>query len=251
MGNGFMQKGLAALGKGMATAGEIGLKANLQTERDAMTAKLLAKRDEKLQFYLDRRSQEDNVSRERIAGAGNVARRDLKLEERGWQQQDAEAKRLADTEELASEQDFDLKKLDYEHKLKKDLEGFKAKHGTTTTSSLIQNINFLVEKEIATTPRTAFEMLRQSVEKPEHEAVLDLAAKLRTGTGYFGKDGVDRSMQDAKRMVKSVKGPSATPKPGAAAPATGGQDYTDEDLQFTAKKHGLTIDEVKRRLGGR
>lgn len=49
--------------------------------------------------------------------------------------------------------------------------------------------------------------------------------------------------------ISSVKGgaPAAAPAAPAAAPAA--PKYTQEDLEFTAKKHGITIEELKRRLG--
>lgn len=50
-----------------------------------------------------------------------------------------------------------------------------------------------------------------------------------------------------RALPAGAQPPTATPVPGAqpAAPK-----YTQEDLEFTAKKHGISVEEVKRRLGG-
>lgn len=247
--NGLMGKAMAGLGKGMAMVGEMGHAAKLQGGLERMKAEILAQRDKTLAGYDDNRLDRKIASDERIANTGIQAQRDLKQEERGWQLQDAKAKRIADAEDKVAKQEFDLKKLDYEHKLKKEFEEFKVEHGTKDTSTLIQNVNFLVKAEIAGSPREAFDMLKTSMEKPEHEAILDLAGALRGGFGYSGKDGIDRSMQDATRMVRSLRGASAASKPDAVTPGAKSKSYTDEDLQFTARKHGITVDEVKRRLG--
>lgn len=248
---GLIGKILAGAGQGLSMAGEIGYRGKVAADLETQKAEILAQRDRVMQRYEDRRLDKQIVSHEKISGADIQARRDLKLTERDWHLEDAETERLAKSGELDTRYDLDIRKLDYEHKLKKEFEEFKAEHGTKSTSTLIDNVNFLVRAEIANTPREAFEMLRTSVEKPEHQAILDLAGALRSGFGYSGKDGVDRSMQDATRMVRSLKGGASAASPGGAKKnyTVGGKTFTDADIESTARKYGITTEEVKRRLG--
>jgi hypothetical protein len=246
----LMRKAMKGLGAGLSAAGELGYKAKLSSDFEAQKAEILAKRDEFMARHDDRSLDKRIASAERIAGTENQTRRALQLTEREWQLQDADAKRTADAEGLAAKQDFEMKKLNREQELRKDLETFKAEHGTST-STLIENVNFLVKAEIANSPQEAFEMLRTSVEKPEHQAILDLAGSLRSGFGYSGKDGVERSMTDATRMVRSLKGGASAVSPAGAKKnyTVGGKTFTNADIEHTARKHGITTEEVKRRLG--
>lgn len=167
----------------------------------------------------------------------------------------------------------DRSKLDYEYKLRRGLEQFKASHGARATTALQQNIDFMVKNKIAADPTEAFTQLRTAMEKPEEDAILTVAGNLMRGGRYFGKDGWKKAVNDATTMVRTVKGgkpdqpaPAAgdpapalgQPAPGAGMPAAaaGGRSYTvqgktftDADIDATARQYGITSDQVRQRLG--
>ena len=170
------------------------------------------------------------------------------------------------TEGLEARNTADLKKLDYEYGLKRDLETFKKSHGAESTTALMKNMEYLVKSGVAKSYKDAYSKLRIAVEKPESDAITSLASKLMQGSRYRGADGAKRAMEEATAMVRSVRGAEADdgePSSGVNQPsvaprtrtATGrtynlrGKSFTDAEIESTAKKYGITSDQVKQRLG--
>lgn len=146
--------------------------------------------------------------------------------------------------------------------LKFEIARIRNERGTDAATALERNINFLVNNKIANDPSDAFGKLRTAMEKPEEDAILSMAGTLMRGPGYAGKDGWNRALKTATDMVRSAKGanvtgggPGGTGTPGAPQPGNGrsytvrGKSFTDADVDATAKKYGITPDEVKQRLG--
>lgn len=63
----------------------------------------------------------------------------------------------------------------------------------------------------------------------------------KMATSFFASDETDRQEKFTKAKGEAGDLPLRGKKPDA-------QKYSQEDLEFTAKKHGITVDEVKRRL---
>ena len=91
-------------------------------------------------------------------------------------------------------------------------------------TALIQNMEFLVNSGVAKDHKEAFDRLHAAVGKPEEDAILGLASTLMSkGSGYRGKDGAAKALDDARRMVQSVRrGSNAPAPPVAPAPAASG-----------------------------
>ena len=91
--------------------------------------------------------------------------------------------------------------------------------GGANRTALIQNMEFLVNSGVAKDHKEAFDRLHAAVGKPEEDAILSLASTLMSkGTGYRGKDGAAKALDDARRMVQSVRRGSTTAAPTAAPP---------------------------------
>lgn len=100
-------------------------------------------------------------------------------------------------------------------------------------TALTRNVEFLVQSGIAGTPKEAFDMLRKAVQKPEGEAIMDLMRIiLDKGSGYRGKGGIDKALQDARRIVQSVKGAEeAEESPAAEGDDSGLTPNVDQILR--------------------
>lgn len=170
----------------------------------------------------------------------------------------------------------DLDRIRLKGELQQDLAEFKAEHGATKTTALQNNMKMLVESGVADDYAEAFQMLHTSVEKSKPDAIQNMATKLMAAGGfqYRGKGGAQKAIDDATRMIEQVRGgtpaspaspaptsgaPASPPSPasiirGNAAPAAGtynvnGKTFTDDDINATAKKYGITPDQVKAKLG--
>lgn len=171
------------------------------------------------------------------------------------------------TEGLEARNTADLKKLDYEYGLKRNLETFKKTHGAESTTALMKNMDFLVKTGVAKDHNDAYERLRTTMAKSEGDAILSLSANLMRSSRYGGSNGKARAIQDATEMVRSVRGAEAgdgeagagvDQPPGSAAPRTRaaigrtynlrGKSFTQADIEATAKKYGITTDQVKQKL---
>lgn len=146
--------------------------------------------------------------------------------------------------------------------LRLEIARIRSERGADAATALERNINFLIKNKIANDPSDAFGKLRTAMEKPEEDAILSMAGTLMRGPGYAGKDGWNRALKTATDMVREAKGanvtgggPGGTGTPGAPQPGKGrsytvrGKSFTDADIDATAKKYGITPDEVKQRLG--
>lgn len=143
--------------------------------------------------------------------------------------------------------------------LKLELARIRSERGANAATALERNVDFLVKNKIAKGPMDAFNKLRTAMEKPEEDAILSVAGNLMKGPGYYGKNGWDKAVRDATRMVRTVKGgQSEAPGAGSAAPgaaagvrtySAGGKTFTDADIESTARTYGITTDQVKQRLG--
>lgn len=107
-------------------------------------------------------------------------------------------------------------KLDYEYKLKTQLEQFKSQFGTEKTTELMANMNHLVKTGVAKDPMDAFGKLRERMSKPDDEKVTALAMELLKKsplTYHVAGGGVntDRAMQDARKLIMQSDAPQAAP----------------------------------------
>ena len=123
----------------------------------------------------------------------------------------------------------------------------------TQSTALISNVNFLVRSGIAADPKEAFDRLRTGMAKPEDSQVLDVTKMLLKDRRYRGPTGLQDAAKDARGMVQSMRGDDDSELGAPAARSRnyilGGKAFNDVDLEFTAQKHGLTVEQVKRRLG--
>ena len=144
--------------------------------------------------------------------------------------------------------------------LRLELARIRSERGANATTALERNVEFLVENKIASDPLDAFNKLRTSMEKPEEDAILSVASMLMRGPGYAGRDGWNRATRDATAMVRSVKGQKPDDgDTGAGRPGgTGGgpksytvrgKTFTETDIDATAKKYGMSPEQVKQQLG--
>ncbi len=161
----------------------------------------------------------------------------------------------------------DFKKLDHEYGLKRNLETFKKAHGTESATALMRNMEYLVKSGVAKDYTEAYKQLRTTTERSEGDAASALASRLMQSPRYRGAEGPQRAMKDALGMVRSVRGAEADDgeasagvnQPfGSAAPRTRaamgqynlrGKSFSDADIDETAKKYGISTDQVKQKLG--
>lgn len=154
--------------------------------------------------------------------------------------------------------------------IQRQLVDVREKFGAGADTAMIKNIGFMIDNDIAKDATDAYGKLRTALEKPEEDAILSVAGNLMKSPGYTGKKGFEKAMNDATRMVQTVKRgkPEApapdTGTPGAPAPVSGasgaaggrtysagGKTFTDADIESTARRYGITPDQVKQRLGVR
>lgn len=84
--------------------------------------------------------------------------------------------------------------------------------------------------------------LDQAGDSEDLRSVLDTILVQRQGT-------IDR-LEAAYEMDKASYGSRAEEQKEVVKPEDG-EGYSMEDLEYTAKQHGITVEEVKRRLGGK
>lgn len=130
-------------------------------------------------------------------------------------------------------------------------------------TALIQNVQYLVDAGIATDNKDAWTKLRTSMEKSDNTVITSFANTLMRDPSYRGIEGRKRAIADARGMAQALSAvddevdDEASPgSPASARPvakpkqhSAGGKTFTDADLAFTAKKYGVSVDEVKRQLG--
>jgi len=143
--------------------------------------------------------------------------------------------------------------------IQKQLADFRALRGVQAETSMIKNIRFMIDNKIAKDATDAYGKLRTAMEKPEEDAILSVANNLMKGPGYYGRNGWEKAVKDATRMVQTVKGgkseapgaaaPGASPAAGGRTYSAGGKTFTDADIESTARTYGITPDQVKARLG--
>lgn len=113
------------------------------------------------------------------------------------------------TSEAQTKHDFDVErdrlKADREHSLRLQLENFKLKNGSDKTTAMMNNIKFMTENGIAEDSKQAFEMLRTQMEKPEQDAIGNIARELMRSPRYRGTDGQARAIEDASRMYEGIR----------------------------------------------
>ena len=148
--------------------------------------------------------------------------------------------------------------------LKKSLAEFRNRNGVQKATALERNMQMLVESGVAADHAEAYQKLRTGMGKSPEDQTLSLASTLMRGSAYRGKDGANRAFQDAARMVGEMRGArtgdagagadasAPVPRPGGSAPKKyqiQNKTFTDADIEATAKKYGITPDQVKQRLG--
>lgn len=98
-------------------------------------------------------------------------------------------------------------------------------------TSLMQNIDFLIQRGIAKDDQEAFTILRTGVTKPENDAVLGLAQTLfKADEHKYKKGGMQQAIQDARGIIASARGvmggqgaptsPALAPPPQGALPGS-------------------------------
>lgn len=139
----------------------------------------------------------------------------------------------------------DRLKVDREYGLRLAIEKFKITNGTEKTTALMQNISFLKEQGIAEDSKSAFEMLRTSMSKPEDQAILDMSKALLRGPGYRGRDGQQRALDDAENLVTSVR--RRETKAGNKSRSAAGAYSSAEDVRdaYRAGKIGRSEAELE------
>ena len=128
---------------------------------------------------------------------------------------------------------LDLGKLAAEYGLKKELETFKGKHGESSSTALMRNVDYLVKQGIAKDPADAFGKLRTSTEKPESDAIMSVASILARDPRYRGNAGMARARQDATDMVRSIRRGESTGRGESASRSLFG---SPEDVRRAYKR---------------
>lgn len=93
--------------------------------------------------------------------------------------------------------------------------------GADAATALERNVNYLVKNGIARDPSDAYRQLRTASEKPTADAIVSLANSLVKGSGYRGRDGMQRALNDARGMIESLKSPDDVPSRPTAPAGTG------------------------------
>ena len=87
-------------------------------------------------------------------------------------------------------------------------------------TSLMQNIDFLIQRGIAKDAQDAYTMLRTGAAKPENDAILGLAQTLfKAGEHKYRKGGMQQAIQDARAIIESSRGAMGGRPAAPAAPA--------------------------------
>lgn len=157
---GFMSKALAGAGQGLQLAGQIGFQAKLQSDLEAQRSALLAKRDEVLQRYEGGRLDKD------IAARASEGALDRATRKEGFITQKAAHLEGIDKQLQAKDNKVDFKDgvafLNGvpNEELTKSASALSKQYGTTKTTDLLQNMQGLVDKQVAKNYGEAFNMLK-------------------------------------------------------------------------------------------
>lgn len=118
--------------------------------------------------------------------------------------------------------------------------------------------NFLASKDFQLYRQAQEDWVRAKLRKESGATIRDeeMESEIRT---YFPRPGdspeVVKQKAQARRVAEQalalgLEGHGARVEPAETPTAAAGQ-YSDEDLEYTAKKYGITVDEVRHRLEGR
>ncbi len=139
----------------------------------------------------------------------------------------------------------------------------------------MQKVRDMVESGFATDLADAYKKIGSSRAKPDDAVVMGLVNTMLQSGRYRGPDANERAVADAVGTVRRIRdaltndeeaginagfnkshpmgprGPSASPAlpQGGRSYSAGGATFTDADIAFTAKKHGMTPERVKQILG--
>jgi hypothetical protein len=135
--------------------------------------------------------------------------------------------------------------------------------GKTQSTAFIQNLQYMIDSGIASDPADAFKKWKTQAGRSPSAAAMQILPSLLRDPHYRGADGRQRAIADSKSLVDAFTEDPDTEDVGNATSGaqTGrtpsksytvnGRSFTDADIEYTARQRGLTVGEVKRRLGVR
>ena len=161
MKNGFMAKGLAGLGQGLAIAGQMGYQSKLQGDLESQRAELMSKRDEVLQRYENERTDKEIGARATEGEANRAAQKEGFLTQKQSHLEGIQMQLDAKDNKIEFKDGVVFKNGAPDAELTERASSLVKQYGEKKTTDLLQNISGLVEKKVAKDYAEAFNMLKQ------------------------------------------------------------------------------------------